>query len=81
MKATGFMISGGRIVTVHRKLGKEAEERAAGRSGGRAAVFFGGGWKNTGEKCLIGRFGQEERQEDDSVLVVVFVFADCLASC
>jgi hypothetical protein len=26
MKAAGFMILGGRIVTVHRKLGKEAEK-------------------------------------------------------
>jgi hypothetical protein len=29
----------------------------------------------------IGRFGEEERQEDDYVLVVVFVFVDYLASC
>ncbi len=31
--------------------------------------------------CFFGRFEEEERQEDDSVLVVVFVLADCLASC
>ncbi len=62
-----------------KKLDKELQEDLD--EDGSCGLIFGG-WKNTGrEVFLMGRFGEEERQEDDSVLVVVFVFADCSASC
>jgi hypothetical protein len=45
------------------------------------SCFFRGRLENYKGEVFLGGFGEEERQEDDSVLVVVFVFADCLASC